>query len=88
MRPCFGCTKEALQAKIHAVRYVTNWAHPNEDVRRQYEVIQARIPGGVRPLMMEDPAEVAPTAKPLEATGHEAEEQEGSLASAASEQSD
>jgi dCMP deaminase len=76
IRPCFGCTKEALQAKIHAIYYVHDWQHPNDDVRRQYEVIQARLPGGVRPLSIADPHD-EPDKAPLEATGHEAEEQVG-----------
>lgn len=71
LRPCFGCTKEALQARIHAIKYVDNWAHPNDDVARQYEVLQARLPGGVRPLTgVADPAG-ASTKPPLADTGHE-----------------
>jgi dCMP deaminase len=74
LRPCFGCTKEALQAKIHAIYYVHDWSHPNEDVARQYEVLQARLPGGVRPIEVTDP-DPPPQSAPLEATGHEAAEQ-------------
>lgn len=76
IRPCFGCTKEAVQAKIDAIYYVDDWQHPNEDVARQYEVIQARLPGGVRPLRITDPEAADEDGKtPLEATGHEDEEQ-------------
>jgi deoxycytidylate deaminase len=28
MRPCFGCTKELLQAKIRSVYYIHDWKHP------------------------------------------------------------
>jgi dCMP deaminase len=31
MRPCFGCTKEMLQAKIHAVYFLHDWVHPDID---------------------------------------------------------
>ena len=77
VRPCFGCTKEALQARIHTIYYVHNWSHPNEEVARQYEVLQARLPGGVRPLFDVVDPEDQPEKAPLEATGHEAEEQTG-----------
>src|SRR4051794_10190108 len=50
VRPCFGCTKEALQAKVQAIYYLHDWSHPDDQVRKQYEVIQARLPGGVRPI--------------------------------------
>lgn len=75
LRPCFGCTKEALQAKIHAVYYLHDWEHPDENIARQYEVIQSRLPGGVRPLFgLTDPDD-EPAREVLEATGHEDEEQ-------------
>jgi dCMP deaminase len=75
LRPCFGCTKEALQARIHTIYYLHDWSHPNEAVARQYEILQARLPGGVRPLFgVSDPGD-QPEKAPLEATGHEGEEQ-------------
>ena len=85
VRPCFGCTKEALQARIHAVYYLHDWNHPDEKVRAQYERIQARLPGGVRPLYdIADPNDVAET-PPLASTGHEAEGEEPVPSTGASE---
>lgn len=55
MRPCFGCTKEMLQAKINAVYYLHDWAHPNEKHQAEYKRIQARFPGGIKQLKMDDP---------------------------------
>jgi dCMP deaminase len=76
LRPCFGCTKEALQAHVQAIYYLHDWSHPDEEVRSQYERIQARFPGGVRPLTgIVDPDE-ADKGAPLESTGHESEGQE------------
>lgn len=54
-RPCFGCTKELLQARVQAVRFVHDWRHPDEDFQRQYELIQARFAGGIRQLDVPDP---------------------------------
>lgn len=76
VRPCFGCTKEALQAHVDAIYYLHDWRHPDEKVASQYERIQARFSGGVRPLHdIIDPAEE--TAAPLVSTGHEPEDREG-----------
>jgi dCMP deaminase len=73
LRPCFGCTKEALQARIKAIKYLHNWSHPDDEVARQYDVLQARLPDGVRPLFgIPDPAD-RPDDPVLEGTGHEAE---------------
>jgi len=55
MRPCFGCTKEMLQAKIYAVYYIHDWAHPDPRHQAEYDRIQARFPGGIRQLKIEDP---------------------------------
>lgn len=73
VRPCFGCTKEALQAKVETIYYVHDWGHPDEALAKEYERIQARLPGGVRPLTdVTDPAD-QPDLTPLESTGHEPE---------------
>ena len=32
MRPCFGCTKEMLQAKVRKVCYLHDWAHPDLEI--------------------------------------------------------
>jgi dCMP deaminase len=55
MRPCFGCAKELLQARVHAVYYLHEWRHPNEDLWRQYLLLQERFPGGVHHVPVPDP---------------------------------
>jgi dCMP deaminase len=55
VRPCFGCTKEMLQAGIHKVYYLHDWQHPEGDKQKQYEVLQARFGGGIDRLEMVDP---------------------------------
>ena len=70
-RPCFGCTKELLQAGIRAVYFIHDWAHPDADFRAQYERIQARFQGGIRRLAMVDPqAEWATPRSTPPDTGH------------------
>jgi dCMP deaminase len=74
LRPCFGCTKEALQAGIHAVYYLHDWSHPDDRVRAEYERIQGKLPGGVRPLRgIVDLEMTQDSAPPLAETGHEPE---------------
>jgi len=55
MRPCFGCTKEMLQAKIESVYYLHDWNHPDPKHKAEFERIQARFPRGIRQLEMDDP---------------------------------
>ncbi len=55
MRPCFGCTKELLQARVQTVYYLHDWRHPDEDVRQEYERIQARFPNGIKHVDLPDP---------------------------------
>lgn len=55
MRPCFGCIKEMLQAKIERVFYLHEWVYPDPDVNAMYQEIQKRFPGGVQKLDMTDP---------------------------------
>lgn len=55
MRPCFGCTKELLQARVAAVYYLHDWTHPEIDKQAEYERLQARFPGGIRRLDFPDP---------------------------------
>lgn len=55
VRPCFGCAKELLQARIHAVYYLHEWRHPDGDLWRQYLLLQDRFPGGVHRVDVEDP---------------------------------
>jgi dCMP deaminase len=79
MRPCFGCTKEMLQAKIQAVYFIHDWAHPDSDKQAEYNRLQARFPGGIRKLDIDDAyAEWAVSALrskgkgPVDETGHQA----------------
>lgn len=55
MRPCFGCTKEMLQARIRAVYYLHDWNHPNPETRVEYDKIQGRFQDGIRKLDIPDP---------------------------------
>ncbi|MFW6079425.1 MAG: deoxycytidylate deaminase [Gemmatimonadota bacterium] len=66
MRPCFGCTKELIQAKVRAVYYLHEWTHPNPDpdLQEQYEILQERFPDGVHRLEIDDPAAAATAAAP------------------------
>jgi dCMP deaminase len=73
MRPCFGCTKELLQAKVKSVFYMHDWKHPDPDVWHEYEKLQQRFPGGIRKLEMDDPDKdwaVGTKPKPPEDSGH------------------
>jgi dCMP deaminase len=55
MRPCFGCAKELLQARIQSVYYLHEWQHPDPDLWRQYLLLQQRFPGGVHRVDVPDP---------------------------------
>ena len=55
MRPCFGCTKEMLQAGVREVYYLHDWTQLDPEKRAEYERLQARFPGGIRKLDVEDP---------------------------------
>ena len=55
MRPCFGCTKEALQAGIRRVFYLHDWSHPDPELREQYEQLQRAFPDGVERIALADP---------------------------------
>lgn len=55
LRPCFDCTKAALQAKIDAIYYMHNWEHPMTELREQYELLQGEFPEGVHQVTIDDP---------------------------------
>lgn len=55
MRPCFGCTKELLQAKIQAVYYLHDWKYPDERMHEEYMLIQSQFPSGIQKVDMDDP---------------------------------
>ncbi|MEO7966437.1 MAG: dCMP deaminase family protein [Gemmatimonadaceae bacterium] len=79
MRPCFGCTKEMLQAGVKEVYYLHDWMHPDAAKQSEYERLQARFTGGIRRLETDDPrADWAITARRTagaarsDETGHDA----------------
>jgi dCMP deaminase len=55
MQPCFGCTKEIIQAKIRAVYYVHPWVYPDPQFQQSYETMLSYVPEGVHSLEVEDP---------------------------------
>ncbi len=72
-RPCFGCTKELLQARIQNVYYIHDWAHPSEDTRQEYQRLQTKVPGGIKRMDYEDSDAAWATAgksRPPEGIGH------------------
>jgi dCMP deaminase len=62
LRPCFGCAKEMLQARIQTVYYLDEWS-PNvrEDAlktveqKATYDKLMIRFPGGVHQVDIADP---------------------------------
>jgi dCMP deaminase len=54
-RPCFGCTKELLQAGIRKVFFLHDWSHPNAELQHEFVRLHGRFPEGIRHLMMDDP---------------------------------
>lgn len=55
LRPCFDCTKEALQAKVRAIHYLHDWQHPIGELREQYALLQKALPDGVHQVIFKDP---------------------------------
>jgi dCMP deaminase len=55
LRPCFDCTKEALQAKVKAIHYLHDWHYPQSELQEQYELLQSAFPDGVHHVELEDP---------------------------------
>ncbi len=80
-RPCFGCCKEMLQAKIRAVYYLNEWV-PSVQSRDQYEKLLKHFSGGVHHLLMPESSDISshqPSPLPssqqsrvLDETGHDA----------------
>ena len=54
LRPCFDCTKGALQAKIRAIYYLHDWQHPMGELQEQYTLLQNTLPDGVHHIRLED----------------------------------
>lgn len=55
LRPCFDCTKSALQAKVLSIYYLHDWQHPIGELQDQYTLIQSKFPEGVHKVEFEDP---------------------------------
>lgn len=55
MRPCFGCTKELLQARIHEVLYLHDWPVSDPARALEYRRLQNLFPGGIHQLAIDDP---------------------------------
>jgi dCMP deaminase len=55
VRPCFGCSKELLQAKVLGVRYLHDWTPQQGQRREQYERLQSYFPQGVEQVNIPDP---------------------------------
>jgi dCMP deaminase len=72
-RPCFGCAKEALQARIDAIYYLNPWDHPSTDqqIHNEYNRILGRFPKGVRQVRLKDAGRHPdPGREVLTGTGH------------------
>ena len=54
MRPCFGCPKELLQARVESVRYLHEWVYPDADMQESYLGLQSQFSGGVGQISIED----------------------------------
>jgi dCMP deaminase len=44
-----------LQAKVHTIYYIHDWAHPIDSLQEQYLLAQSKLPGGVRKVEIQDP---------------------------------
>ncbi|GEM_PF-680371 len=53
LQPCFWCMKALHQAGIRAVYYLEEW-QPKRPFVSQYRMIEARFPGGVKPVKIRD----------------------------------
>ena len=54
MRPCFGCSKELLQAKVKAVYFLHDWVSPDTERQQSYLDLQSHISGGIYGMSSED----------------------------------
>ena len=54
MQPCFGCTKEIIQAKINTVYYLHAWVYPDANRQKSYADLLSYVPGGVLRVDAED----------------------------------
>jgi hypothetical protein len=68
-----------LQAKVHEVVYLHEWAHPDPDKQAEYMRLQSAFPGGIRRLEIDDPnadwavsSRASRQAETTDETGHRA----------------
>ncbi len=54
MRPCFGCLKEMLQARVEQIVYLHDWVYPDPEVNEEYNNIQSHFKDVYR-VEMDDP---------------------------------
>jgi len=54
MQPCFGCTKELLQASVRGVHYLHEWRYPDSEMQEQYLLLQEQFEGGMQPVLIAD----------------------------------
>ena len=54
MRPCFGCTKELLQAGVQGVHFLHGWEYPDGAMQEQYAYLQSQFARGVDAVAVED----------------------------------
>ncbi|MCI0435316.1 MAG: dCMP deaminase family protein, partial [Gemmatimonadetes bacterium] len=43
LRPCFNCAKELIQARVHAVFYLHDWKHPDDELWQQYRLLEQKF---------------------------------------------
>ncbi len=55
LRPCFNCAKELIQARVHAVFYLHDWKHPDDELWQQYRLLEQKFAGGVSHIEIPDP---------------------------------
>jgi len=77
VRPCFGCLKELLQAKVAGVRYLHDWTPQAGKRKEQYDQLQTYFRQGVSQVNIPDPREEwamrpkrAAQTGPTDETGH------------------
>ncbi len=55
LQPCFGCTKELLQAKVRTVYYAQEWSPADESLRPELKKLHGRFPKGMKKVAVDDP---------------------------------
>ena len=64
MKPCFNCLKEMAQVHVQGIYFVHDWQPDDPGFQRQYEILEGRIPKGVKQLAVEDPQKEWAVSKP------------------------